>query len=255
VNGPRKVTDLDQYRTKSAAPYYGPQINPRREAFIRNQARTALLSLWEHLRKDSHTKIDAFSMLPFDARIVVTEINGWRYEEFEDIGTVRLANGPVREIAGILERSVKRIILAGKFPLYMKRFTLAHELGHLLLHPDLESLREAPSIGDRRYRKPLKEREADLFAAEFQMPTKMVRDLFVRRFGQPIDASSIDEEVAFYFGDGHSADELRRMQPIERAKIFASVPSLITSDSRPLNDIFGVSPIALAIQLLDLRLA
>jgi Zn-dependent peptidase ImmA (M78 family)/transcriptional regulator with XRE-family HTH domain len=46
-----------------------------------------------------------------------------------------------------------------------RRFSVAHELGHLLLHPD-------PAPGSSHH-----EREANLFAAEFLMPAAEVRDL------------------------------------------------------------------------------
>nr|WP_157528995.1 XRE family transcriptional regulator [Kibdelosporangium sp. MJ126-NF4]CEL21204.1 Transcriptional regulator [Kibdelosporangium sp. MJ126-NF4]CTQ96230.1 Transcriptional regulator [Kibdelosporangium sp. MJ126-NF4] len=46
-----------------------------------------------------------------------------------------------------------------------RRFSVAHELGHLLLHPE-------PEPGSLRH-----EREANLFAAEFLMPANEIRDL------------------------------------------------------------------------------
>jgi Zn-dependent peptidase ImmA (M78 family)/transcriptional regulator with XRE-family HTH domain len=53
---------------------------------------------------------------------------------------------------------------------FRHRFTAAHELGHLLLHGDV-------SAGD-----PALEREADHFAAEFLMPTNVIRDELPSRF-------------------------------------------------------------------------
>ncbi len=52
-----------------------------------------------------------------------------------------------------------------------RRFSVAHELGHLLLHPE-------PAPGSSQH-----EKEANAFAAEFLMPATEIRDLLPRRAG------------------------------------------------------------------------
>lgn len=59
-------------------------------------------------------------------------------------------------------------------PLVRRRFTLAHELGHLMLHPLGELFRDAdPGVIEH----PLPERQANLFAASLLMPRAMVLPL------------------------------------------------------------------------------
>lgn len=62
------------------------------------------------------------------------------------------------------------------------RFSVAHELGHLLLHPD-------PAPGNSRH-----EREANAFAAEFLIPTAEIRD----RLPAPADITALKDLADTY---------------------------------------------------------
>ncbi|WP_219814574.1 XRE family transcriptional regulator [Rathayibacter sp. AY1E2] len=68
------------------------------------------------------------------------------------------------------ERPVMVLSVDKADDVFRHRFTVAHELGHLLMHAD-------HSVGD-----PTLEREADRFAAEFLMPTNVIRDELPTRF-------------------------------------------------------------------------
>lgn len=85
------------------------------------------------------------------------------------------------EISGRIERVGTdgfRITVNGRHPLNRRRFTLAHEIGHYVLHRDL--------IGDgitddALYRSALNddfERQANRFAADVLMPARLVREAF-----------------------------------------------------------------------------
>ncbi|CAM4058412.1 ImmA/IrrE family metallo-endopeptidase [Kibdelosporangium persicum] len=63
-----------------------------------------------------------------------------------------------------------------------QRFSVAHELGHLLLHPE-------PEPGSPRH-----EREANLFAAEFLMPADEIRD----QLPSPADIAALKELADAY---------------------------------------------------------
>src|SRR5262245_23994360 len=81
------------------------------------------------------------------------------------------------EIAGLVDRSQRRIVVAQKFRIEWRRFTTAHEIGHWVLHPGLIHHRDRPLEGGERANRsrPRQEQEADLFAAELLMPSKMVQ--------------------------------------------------------------------------------
>ena len=75
------------------------------------------------------------------------------------------------------------IVLSHKGNPMRQRFSVAHELGHLLLHPE-------PAPGSRVH-----EREANTFAAELLMPAAEIRD----RLPSPVDVAVL-KEIADGFG-------------------------------------------------------
>jgi Zn-dependent peptidase ImmA (M78 family) len=74
------------------------------------------------------------------------------------------------------------IVLSRKGNPMRQRFSVAHELGHLLLHPD-------PVPGDSGH-----EREANAFAAELLMPADEIRD----RLPTPVDLTELKETADGY---------------------------------------------------------
>ena len=75
------------------------------------------------------------------------------------------------------------IVLSHKGNPMRQRFSVAHELGHLLLHPE-------PAPGSRVH-----EREANTFAAELLMPAAEIRD----RLPTPVDVTAL-KEIADGYG-------------------------------------------------------
>jgi Zn-dependent peptidase ImmA (M78 family)/DNA-binding XRE family transcriptional regulator len=74
------------------------------------------------------------------------------------------------------------IVLSHKGNPMRQRFSVAHELGHLLLHPE-------PAPGSRVH-----EREANTFAAELLMPADEIRD----RLPTPVDITALKETADGY---------------------------------------------------------
>jgi Zn-dependent peptidase ImmA (M78 family) len=74
------------------------------------------------------------------------------------------------------------IVLSRKGNPMRQRFSVAHELGHLLLHPE-------PAPGSRVH-----EREANTFAAELLMPAAEIRD----RLPTPVDITALKETADGY---------------------------------------------------------
>ncbi|MGO9265544.1 MAG: ImmA/IrrE family metallo-endopeptidase [Candidatus Binataceae bacterium] len=255
MNG--KVASLSEYReiVRRRARRRGRILNPERERFIRERARSLLWAAWQEESK--RRKIEVNNLLPIEPKWVFGSSNlfpNWSFEEPIEIGASATSG---REIAGALDRVARKLEVASNLAAHIRRFTGAHELGHLILHPALVSLREAPltEFNIRDQETILTEREANVFAAELIMPTRLVRESFERRFGQIIDRASISPDEAFYFtNDKFSVSDLRKKDPVALAMIIAQASSFTTSDSRALTDVFGVSPIAMAIQLVDLAL-
>jgi Zn-dependent peptidase ImmA (M78 family) len=94
-----------------------------------------------------------------------------------------------------------------------KRFTIAHELGHLFLHkqdavnydPAIMYFRDTHSSEGTD----TKEIEANAFAAELLMPEDEVRKLIVERGGLDMEDTSAIEELANRFDVSHLAMTIR----------------------------------------------
>jgi hypothetical protein len=69
------------------------------------------------------------------------------------------------------------IVLRGGSGERRRRFTIAHEIGHFVLHPQRSSP-ERGGMANAAWR--AQEREADQFAAELLMPEPLVREAFVQ---------------------------------------------------------------------------
>jgi Zn-dependent peptidase ImmA (M78 family) len=157
------------------------------------------------------------------------------------------------EVLGVLERDRKRIIVAQRFGYEQSRFTLAHEIGHYRLHPGLIQHRELLLPSARRTRE---ERDADLFAAELLMPSKLLREQFLARFRGIVDGTRSDCATYYWLSrngvkiskGGFLADRTYRAEQIARSC------SCFGRDMISLCEFFGVSQKAIAIQLIDLGL-
>jgi hypothetical protein len=246
-----KIISLSDHQQifRVRAPRRGRIVTEVRELVIRDQARDLLARVWRAL-KDRHNKPPS-QILPVEPRWFLEVFSDWTFEEPPTIGSSKTSG---REIAGALDRVKKKIEVASNLPPSVRRFTGAHELGHLVLHPRLQSLRESPLDDDLRgHSNSPAEREANIFAAEYLMPRRLLRDHFQKRFGGIIDRASITEDDAFFWTTGNfRASQLRVMDPVELAKILARVSDSFTAiNYRSFTDVFGVSDTAMAIQMVD----
>jgi Zn-dependent peptidase ImmA (M78 family) len=187
---------------------------------------------------------------------VIQNVLGINVEEPEEIPTAEEGI----EIAGFIDRRGKRIVVAQKYKTQWRRFTWAHELAHWILHPALSYRRERPLTGAERnnYQRLPEEAEADAFAAELLMPTKLLNKVFRENFGDPLDGRTPNEDLAFWFTTASATkvdpSELASRGPKYRALLLAQAKSWRGSFLVSLSDRFGVSPSAMAIQLLELGL-
>lgn len=160
------------------------------------------------------------------------------------------AEGERSEVAGVIDRDRLEVAVSSRFAGDVQRFTLAHELGHFVLHADtgLHRDRAIDSSGRRRRSNP-QEREADHFAAAFLMPEKLVRQEFESRFGT--QRFELNEDSAFGLGDGSTSGSRRReglYLRLARATHFHGKPFVSLAQR------FQVSDGAMAIRLEELGL-
>jgi Zn-dependent peptidase ImmA (M78 family) len=158
------------------------------------------------------------------------------------------------EVAGLIDRDAKVVKASLQFaePSY-QRFTLAHELGHAILHPDGGGIhRDRPLDGVTRSREP-GEWEADRFATYFLMPGKLLRECFRQRFGT--DCFMLTEDTAFALSRT-TTDAVREKNPTQRhfARTLAAAETYNARSFKSLAAQFGVSVGAMAIRLEELGL-
>jgi Zn-dependent peptidase ImmA (M78 family) len=160
------------------------------------------------------------------------------------------------EVAGGLDRQNKKILISEKFPIASQRFTMAHELGHWILHPDNIMHRDRPIAGldQKSHTKPIKEREADYFAACFLMPRNTVIAQFKNRFGDQLPFR-FDESSSFWLGhDDPQSLIYSDQKSLDRELALATCTHYRMNSFKSLANFFGVSNQTMAIRLSELQL-
>lgn len=162
-------------------------------------------------------------------------------------------DGVTVDVAGLIDPAFK-VVEVSMLPSPMERlFTLAHELGHVVLGSTGTVVhRDRPLNGTRKARD-IHERAADKFAAYFLMPAKPVRQVFLDCY--LTDCFELTEERAFALR-ASSLDVVQAEFPTLRALSFylATAERYNGRVFRSLASIFNVSPVAMAIRLEELGL-
>jgi Zn-dependent peptidase ImmA (M78 family) len=95
---------------------------------------------------------------------------------------IRISRAPSAEFSGLLIRKDGRALIgvnSSEAPV-RQRFTIAHEIGHFILHPQKDAFvdfRKERSEGEVKFPR---ERQADMFAAALLMPRKTLLKDFRR---------------------------------------------------------------------------
>lgn len=231
-------------------------MNPLRDEFIRLQAKRLLEQYRRIVEQRSGAVVRPIDILPIDPWAIARLLLGVTVEEPEEaipqagFGKIHVA------IAGLVDRRNNRLVVIRRMRQEVRRFTLAHEIGHWLLHREVVLFRETP-VTDASLRSPStpREREANVFAAELLMPGKLVAQISQRRFGPVAVGPQFTDDQAFYLtGGSGTASMIAQMAPLEIAKLVADASSFVSVELKSLAEIFIVSSTAMGIQLLDLGL-
>jgi len=215
-----------------------------------NEARKALQLLFEfQCKRSGRPSFEQFYPVNLDN---LAEILGWRIERVDMMGHSESLD-PVDARTDFQEKIIM-IGIGEKIPQGRVNFTLAHELGHILLHGEkgLKALLRIRPFRDKQPgafpRRPL-EVEADRFAAELLMPERAVKHRFDQTFGYKeihVDSSNARQILS----QTKSKSEVRTSRSLAKScavfKPAPELPSLVT--------FFDVSPEAMANRLLELRL-
>lgn len=167
------------------------------------------------------------------------------------------STGSTRRAAGQFDRQRGIISVSAEFSYEVQRFTGSHEIGHLLLHPQIGNgvaHREFPINGNTSdSKRPWFEQEADYFAACYLAPAGLVIKAFRARFGaEPLH---LDDHSAFYLA-GKQGRLLATTQPgsLRFGSAVAEAGYFGGPRFKPLTEIFGLTPMAMGIRLRELGL-
>lgn len=217
----------------------------------------------EALTKDLHTRLwrekeSLWDGIPPSDPIelldpaVALHLIGFEYSLEEGLGKFRGSGGYI-EVAGLIDRASRRVHGSRQFPMDVRNFTVAHELGHAVLHQAGGGIhRDRPLDGASLSREP-DEIEADKFATYFLMPAKLVRTRFASLFGT--DFFELNDDTAFALS-GKGVDEVSAQCRTRRdlSRLLADVKRYNSRHFVSLAEQFRVSVGAMAIRLEELEL-
>jgi hypothetical protein len=186
---------------------------------------------------------------------VAIEKYGYAYEIRESMPGA--LSGHQFQTAGMIDTEQNIVMISSAMQFETQRFTAAHELGHLVLHESLPTMRQhrdRPVTGERRGPRDPVEEEADYFAAVWLAPGPTVRHYFQERFGNiPL---VLNENVAFHVAGYKGATDLMASKPGSLAFPIA-VARATGFNGRHFDSLarfFGLSPMAMGIRLNELGL-
>jgi len=182
------------------------------------------------------------------------QLFSYNYSEHLSLGKFE-ENGELFEVAGLFSKKDRSVSISEQFSPEVKKFTTAHELGHLLLHKhNLTLHRDRPIKGDEfRIDRNRTEIEADKFASYFLMPKREVERVFWNNFHTK--ELKIDQDIAFAFGFSSEVD-LKQSYKSER-EFTRMLAQLKVYNSNPITSMvehFNVSVEAMAIRIEELEL-
>lgn len=156
------------------------------------------------------------------------------------------------QVAGVVDQTAHIVRVSQNLDDQQRLYTTGHELGHVIRHPGM-SLHRDRAISGHMPRKDDKEREADLFASCFLMPARYVINEFYRRFGMRVFRMSEDTVFGLSLG---SVENVQRKVKRQRdvSLVTATASTFMGRPFLPLCQIFGVSPVAMAIRLEEVGL-
>lgn len=177
---------------------------------------------------------------------------GYQYQEKEILESFETNEG-VYETAGVIDTQNKHVSISENFTPETIAFTLAHELGHAVLHPGLVLHRDRPTDGSSSLViSDYKEMQANRFASCFLMPRKIV----TQQFGQLFYTKKFEINTNTAILLGMRLSELRKKCRTVRdlSRLLASTEFYNNRFFPSLAKQFQVSTETMAIRLEELQL-
>lgn len=217
-------------------------------------AHTTLHLLLDHLKftlgRAAEDRVEPEDFFPVDTRLLV-DLVGWTLEEVTMVGYTSWGE----PLAARSIRAETIIMLLSSLSEEAKRFSLAHELGHVLLHTEIPDCNAGNvprmlsmlHVSDKKRKVEYSgiEREAEIFARELLMPERAVRRHFRQLF-------SVDQFRASSELGEKLAPRANRNSPGNRRDVAEEIAKWSNSSTISLADFFGVSRRAMSSRLTGL---
>jgi Zn-dependent peptidase ImmA (M78 family) len=197
-------------------------------------------------------RIEAEQFFPVNTRALV-QLLGWTLEQVSMVGYASSGE----PLAAKCIRGEKKIILLSTLADEQKQFSLAHELGHVLLHAEIPdcnagSLPRVLSMLAASKKKRTEdfseiEREAEVFARELLMPERAVRRQFRTLFG-------VDRLRAASGSTARFAPRSHRQHSVDVRDVAQELAKWANPGARSLAQFFGVGSKAISSRLIGLSL-
>lgn len=173
---------------------------------------------------------------------------GYAYHEVDTLGEIE----PGVDVAGIIDKDRKEVFISRRYPVAVRNFTAAHELGHAIMHQQSGLHRDKPIDGSAGGQRDSIEKEADYFAACFLMPEKLVCSVFKQRFPEEVLNHEVLRDLLNRKNDKKTEKQLKTSRGLARA--LAGLDSINGHAVPSLAEYFKVSVEAMAIRLEQLEL-
>jgi len=167
--------------------YFGNVKKNNKKINIKPSVKTRNLSKFEKVAEKIHKRMqeknenlsnDILKLI--DPSVVFNDI-GYSVEFVDSLD--HLSNESMVKIAGFIDPNKKQVFISTDFPKETQRFTLAHELGHALMHEGMKMHRDRPIDGSNmKSKRAPREYEADKFAVYFLMPEIQLNPRFQQLF-------------------------------------------------------------------------
>jgi IrrE N-terminal-like domain len=213
-------------------------------------AREIQVDVWKN--QDKLWRAPPVDLIDFFEPGVAVNRQGFKIENVNSIGYL-VERGRRSEIAAELNNGRQLVRVATGFSMPVTRFTLGHELGHIILHPELETVhRDLPLDKAGVVRDPV-EVEANRFSACYLMAKSLVINQFKVCYGT--DHLKLDEDSSrLLFGVDIERAWFKYKSLRQITEFAARAGSFGQNHFRPLHSQFKVSPGAMAIRLEQLGL-
>jgi Zn-dependent peptidase ImmA (M78 family) len=232
----------------------------RTSSFIKKQAREVLSGLYRAYYEEKGQYLSPDRFFPIDLKKIISSVMNWELESVADIGY----DSTGQRLRGHCDYENRHIRIAFQdITPDEETFTIAHEIGHAILHSNAHRVqrgsarkRTTPRIASitstNEERK--MEKDANIFAAELLMPEKAVRGYFFRVFGRKEMwlGSTRAQQIMKGFRKKPQKSPFTLQSTKDIAPYFADYKK--TEADPSMREFFGVSRTAMSIRLLELNL-